>query len=154
MSILSGTQARARIAKFSVEWPGLSSVGRTLLVSSLGIVGISAPAFAQEVAAPQSPGSGFSSTLMLMVVLFGVMWLFMILPGQRREKERKAMLAALGKGDEVVTNSGILGTIVGVKDKTVVLKVSDDPVTKMEFLRAAISQVSAKQGEKDAKETK
>jgi preprotein translocase subunit YajC len=46
------------------------------------------------------------------------------------------MLTQLTKGDRVVTNSGILGTIVGIKDNIVVLKVSEE--TKMEFLKSAI----------------
>ena len=47
------------------------------------------------------------------------------------------MLTQLAKGDRVVTSAGIIGTIVGIKDNIVVLKVADD--TKMEFLKSAIA---------------
>lgn len=108
--------------------------------------------YAQDVAgqaAEAQQGPGMSSTIMFMIVIFGVMYMFLILPNQRREKERRRLLASLAKGDEVVTNGGICGTIVGLNEKTVVLKVSDNPVTKIEFVRGAVTQIasSAEEGE-------
>jgi len=86
-------------------------------------------------------------SIFFMVLIFGIMWFFLIRPNQQRDKERKAMLAALGKGDQVITQGGICGTIVGLNEKTVVLKVSDEPATKMEFIRGAISQISSREDE-------
>ena len=104
-------------------------------------------AFAQDSApAPQetvAQGPNMTSSIMFMLIIFAVMFFFIIMPNQRRDRRRKEMLAALTKGDKVVTSGGICGTIVGLNDKTVVLKVSDDPVTKMEFVRGAVSQVAA-----------
>ena len=105
---------------------------------------------AQGGANPQS-GAPLGGGLLFMVLIFGVMWLFLILPNQRREKERRKMLGSLGKGDKVVTSGGIYGTIVGLSDKTVVLRVSDDPPTKIEFARAAVAQVSSKEAGDDSK---
>jgi preprotein translocase subunit YajC len=42
---------------------------------------------------------------------------------------------------------GVCGSIVGLSEKTVVLRVSDDPVVKMEFLRSAVSQVTSREGQ-------
>ncbi|MCC6794278.1 MAG: preprotein translocase subunit YajC [Candidatus Hydrogenedentes bacterium] len=78
-----------------------------------------------------------------------VMWFFMLRPNQKREKERQAMLAGLSKGDKVIMASGIIGSIIGVTDKTVVLRVSEEPIVKMEFLRGSVSRVV-----KDEKESK
>ena len=78
-----------------------------------------------------------------------VMWFFMLRPNQKREKERQAMLAGISKGDKVIMASGIIGSIVGVTDKTVVLRVSEEPPVKMEFLRGSVSRVV-----KDEKESK
>lgn len=102
--------------------------------------------YAQDVAnqAAEAPqGTGFPP-FMFMIVIFGVMYLFLILPNQRREKARRRLLSSLNKGDEVITNGGICGTIVGLSEKTVVLKVSDSPVTKIEFVRGSVTQVSSK----------
>ena len=101
--------------------------------------------FAQDAAAQEAvpTGPNMSSSIMFMLIIFAVMWLLIILPNRRRDKQRREMLAALNKGDHVVTSGGMCGTIVGLNDKTVVLKVSEDPVTKIEFVRSAISQVAS-----------
>jgi len=94
---------------------------------------------------PQGPGGSF---IFIMLAMFAIMYFLLIRPNQKRERERRAMLGALAKGDRVVTNGGVCGTIVGLNEKTVVLKVSDDPVTKIEFVRGAIAQVD-QQDERD-----
>lgn len=84
---------------------------------------------------------GGPGTLMFMLVFFAIFYFLLIRPNQKREKERQRMLASLGKGDKVITSGGILGTIVGLSEKTAVVRVSDDPSVKLEFLRGAISRV-------------
>jgi len=61
------------------------------------------------------------------------------------------MLEALKKGDRVVSIGGIRGTVVSVKDQTVVLKVDDN--TKLEFTKSAISTV-VEQGKEEASSSK
>jgi preprotein translocase subunit YajC len=85
-----------------------------------------------------------------LILIFAVFWFLMIAPNRKRDRERKAMLAALSKGDSVITAGGVCGTIVGLTENTVVLKVSDDPPTKIEFLRSSVSQNAPK----EASETK
>ena len=100
----------------------------------------SAVAHAQDptaIAPAAGGGMGMFGSMLPLIAIFAVMWFFMSMPQQRRE-----MLASIAKGDRVVTNGGICGTIVGLHEKTVVLKVSDDPPTKIEFVRSAISQVT------------
>ena len=99
-------------------------------------------------AAPSSPLGGM---LPLLVIFFAIMYFLLIRPNQKRERERRNMLSSLSKGDEVVTNGGICGTILGLNEKTVVLKISDDPLTKVEFLRGAVSQVAQRDSEEKSK---
>lgn len=87
------------------------------------------------------PGSPFGNMFPFMILMFAIFYFLLIRPQTKRERARKEMLASLSKGKSVVTSGGICGTIVGLNEKTVVLKVSDDPVTKMEFVRGAISQI-------------
>ena len=94
----------------------------------------------------EGPGGGFSPIYFL-VIMFGVMYFFLIRPQQVKEKKRREMLSALSKGDHVVTNGGLMGTIVGLNDRTVVLKVSENPLTKIEFVRGAVSQVAAEESD-------
>ena len=100
-------------------------------------------AYAQDTAPEGTSSQGFGSMLPFFILMFGVFYFLLIRPNQKRERAKRELLAALAKGDQVITNGGICGTIVGLNDKTVVLKVNDDPVTKIEFLRPAITQVVA-----------
>lgn len=75
------------------------------------------------------------------ILVFIVMYLLLIRPQQQQQKKAAEMLKALKKGDRVVTSGGILGTVVGVDDAKVVLKVSEE--VKLEFLKSAVVQVVA-----------
>ncbi len=90
-------------------------------------------------ASPQGGGAGGSgmSLLLMFGLIIAVMYFFMIRPQQKREKQRQKMISELKKGDKVLTSSGIFGTIWGIKDNVIVLKVDED--VKMEFLKTAIS---------------
>jgi preprotein translocase subunit YajC len=102
-----------------------------------------------------SPRPGFGGSFFpFLILMFVVMYFLMIRPNQKREKERRNMLGALAKGDKVVTTGGICGTVVGVNDKTVVLKVSDEPVTKIEFVRSAVAQVTKDGADEKASDAK
>lgn len=84
-------------------------------------------------------GSPWGSLLPMLIAFIAIMYFLMIRPQQKREKERRAMLGALAKGDKVVTSGGICGTVVGLSENHVVLKVDDD--VKIEFVRSAVAQV-------------
>lgn len=97
---------------------------------------------AAEVANDNAGGSGFAGSLtmflpLLLIIL--IMYIFMIRPQNKKQKEMQKMIAALKKGDKVVTIGGIHGTISQAKDKTVIVKVDDG--TKIEFNRTAIASV-------------
>jgi preprotein translocase subunit YajC len=92
-------------------------------------------------------GSPFNSMIFMLVAFFAIMYFLTIRPNQKKEKARRDMLASLAKGDEVITSGGICGTVVGLSEKTVVLRVSDDANVKIEFLRGAISQVTSREGQ-------
>jgi preprotein translocase subunit YajC len=79
----------------------------------------------------------------MMVIVMGIFYFLLILPQQRRQKQLKAMLAALKTGDKVVTSGGIYGTIAGIDGdtNTVILKVADQ--VKIRVARSAIAQVEA-----------
>jgi len=72
----------------------------------------------------------------LIIVIF---YLLLIRPQQKRQKEHKTMLESLRKGDRVITNSGMFGTIVGFNEKEniVVLKIAEE--VKIEMLKSSIA---------------
>lgn len=76
-------------------------------------------------AAPATQGSSASMWIMLALV-FVVMWFFMIRPQRKQQKELQAFRDGLKKGDKVVTVGGIYGTVVEVKDNSLLLEVDRD----------------------------
>jgi len=97
-------------------------------------------------------GGGGLINLLPILLLFVILYFFMIRPQNKRQKETQRMLAALEKGDKVVTIGGIHGVIQTVREHSVVLKVDEN--CKVEFSRSAISSVEAKgKGEKDSGES-
>jgi len=83
-------------------------------------------------------GGGLTAFLPLILIVV-VFYFLLIRPQTKRQKEHKMLLSNLAKGDKVVTNSGMLGTIVGIDDKEnkVVLKVAEN--VKIEFLKSSIA---------------
>src|SRR3954462_11628454 len=56
------------------------------------------------------------SPIVMMLVMFGIFYFILIRPQVRKQREHTAMLAKLGKGDEVITRGGVIGKITGVSD--------------------------------------
>lgn len=80
-------------------------------------------------AAPAQPNPLMS--LVPFVLIFVVFYFLMIKPQKKRMEEEQKMVAALQKGDEVVTKSGIIGTISGLNDKVVTLELEKGAQIKM-----------------------
>ena len=90
--------------------------------------------------APTGPQSLFASPLVFLA-LMGIMMYFVVFrPQQQRAKQQAKLLAALKSGDDVVTTSGIVGTVVSVKEKTVTLRSAD---SKFEVTKASIVEVTS-----------
>ena len=83
-------------------------------------------------------GGGPSGLLTVgwMVGLFVIMYFFLIRPQQRQAKQQRELLTQLKKGDDVITQSGILGKIHSVADKFVVLEIASG--VKIRVLKSAI----------------
>ena len=85
-------------------------------------------------------GSPFVTFIPLLLV-FVIFYFLIIMPQRKRQRALDAMLDNLKSGDKVVTSGGIYGTIVSVRDdkRTVQLKISENPVIRVEVARTAIS---------------
>ncbi len=90
---------------------------------------------------PPAQGSPITSILFL-VVFFAIMWLLIIRPQQKRLKEHQALIAALVKGDEVVTSGGVVGKITNLDESFVALEVADGVTLNVQ--RSAIANVLPK----------
>lgn len=91
-------------------------------------------------------GFGFGSlgSLPLLVIMFVAMYLLLIVPNQRKQKQWQTMLSQLKSGDKVTTNGGMRGTIVNVKDDVLVIRTAPDGV-KFEIVRSAIAAVTSEE---------
>jgi preprotein translocase subunit YajC len=90
---------------------------------------------------------GSLGQLALPLLFFVALYFLMIAPNQRKQKKWQEMLSQLKSGDQVTTNGGIRGTILNVKDDSVVLRVQPDGV-KLEFVKSAIASLTTAE-EKD-----
>ena len=93
--------------------------------------------------APQGGDGGGSmvSTLIMFGAIFAIFYFMIIRPQQKKAKEREALLSALNKGDKVVTNGGMHGTIAGLDDKTCLIDFGNN--IKIKFDRSAVSTVES-----------
>ena len=86
-----------------------------------------------------SAGGSLVTTIITFGAIILIFYFLIIRPQRKRDKEAKEMLAAIKKGDKIVTIGGIRGTVAVVKESTVIVKVDDN--TRIEFSKNAISSV-------------
>ncbi|MCI1779313.1 MAG: preprotein translocase subunit YajC [Bacteroidales bacterium] len=96
----------------------------------LTILQASAPKAAQ--------GGGTWSFLIMMILIFVVMWLLMIRPQQKKQKELAKFRNSLKKGDKVVTVGGLYGTVIEIKEGTPYLMISVDTNVKLKIDRNSV----------------
>lgn len=96
-------------------------------------------------------GPSFLISMAPFILMFLIMYLLLIRPQQKRQRDQQRMLDDLQNGDKVVTQGGIIGTISGLKADVVTVRVADN--VKLEVQRSSISRVmSSKKGAKELKE--
>jgi preprotein translocase subunit YajC len=80
-------------------------------------------------------------TFIPLLLVFVLFYFLIIVPQRKRQRAIDTMLDNLKSGDKVVTNGGIYGTIVSIRDdkRTMQLKISENPVVRVEVARTAIS---------------
>lgn len=109
------------------------------------------PAYAQSA----DPTGGLVSLLPL-VLIFVVFYFILIRPQQKKAKEHREMLAALKKGDRVVTGGGVIATVVRVAPDSdeVILEIAKNPQVRVTVVKNTISSVLREEAEAAAKEAK
>ncbi len=89
----------------------------------------------------QAQGNNWSFPL-LMVLMFGVMYFFMIRPQQKKAKDQKKFTEEIKKGDYVVTIGGLHGRVAEIEDDTFILEVERG--ARIKFSKSAVSMESTK----------
>lgn len=93
------------------------------------------------------------STFLSLGLIVAVFYFFILRPQQKREKASQKMRASLEVGDDIITIGGIVGTVVSIKEDTLVIETSGDR-NKMRITRWAIQQNTTPKGNEPAKSSK
>ena len=122
-----------------LQWRVASIVAFFLFFTEFDV--LISSAFAQT--APAAAGGGDSALLSMLplVLMFVVLYFLMIRPQMKRQKEQRAMIDALQKGDEVVTIGGVLGKIETISETYMTIVVAQG---QMQVERAAVARVLPK----------
>ena len=101
------------------------------------------------------PGTAILRSLP-MFLMMGVLFYFLLIrPQMKQEKERKALVSAVRKNDEVVTAAGIIGTVAKVDENEVVIKIDENANVRMRVLKSSIVRVvPPKDADGESKEDK
>ena len=97
---------------------------------------------AQEGAEPEAPGGieglfAQNGQMIMLVLMFAAIYFLLIRPMGKRRKDQQRLVSSLKKGDEVITNGGILGRVHAVDDRFVALEVSDK--VRIRILKAQVA---------------
>lgn len=95
------------------------------------------PAYAQGLGG----GDAFTSFVPL-ILIFVIFYFFLIRPQQKKAKEHKGMLAALRRGDQVITQGGVYGKVIKVKDDEAEVEIADG--VKVRVVKGTIAAVVSK----------
>ncbi|WP_347138610.1 preprotein translocase subunit YajC [Paracoccus sp. SSK6] len=96
------------------------------------------PAYAQAAAGGANAGAAFAQFIPL-ILIFAIMYFLMIRPQQKRVKQHREMVAALKKGDQVVTQGGIIGKVASVRDEELEVEIATG--VRVRVVRGTVSQV-------------
>ena len=100
-----------------------------------------ATAYAQDATGGLLGGLGGAGQFLPLILIFGVFYFLLIRPNQQAQKALKASLAALKRGDRVVTGGGILGTVQVVREGTSEVEVEIAPNVRVSVVRETINSV-------------
>ena len=82
--------------------------------------------------------------IMPLILVFGIMYFLLIRPQQRKLRDHQAMVAALRRGDQVVTSGGLIGKVTKVKDEVGEVEVEIAPGVNVRVVRSTVSSVLSK----------
>jgi preprotein translocase subunit YajC len=106
-----------------------------------------APPSAAPSSSSPGPGSIFGNPIFFAVAMILLTWALFLRPQQRREKEQKAMLSQVEKGDAIVTTGGVHGRVTGVTDDVLTVEIA--PNVRVKLQRSAVASRTPGKGEGD-----
>lgn len=91
-------------------------------------------------------GGGLGGAIFPMLLIFGVFYLLLIRPQQKKQRELQATIAQLKSGDKVITTGGVIGVITTVRDTSFLIRSADKTI--LEIARTSVAGVDSEEEEK------
>ncbi len=93
----------------------------------------------------QASGGGGMTMLFFWVLILGAIWFFVFAPQRKKQKQHKQMIEELSTGDDVITSSGIFGTITNVKEDRFIVRIAEGTKVEIQktFIQAKVSSDTA-----------
>jgi preprotein translocase subunit YajC len=117
-------------------------------------------AFAQETAtattqaaASATGAPGILESMLPLVLIFVIFYFMLIRPQQKRLKAHQALVAALKKGDKVITNGGLIGTVYRVEEKENIVVLEVAPEVRVKITRNSIAEIKDGSAKTETKKT-
>jgi preprotein translocase subunit YajC len=126
-------------AEDTASAPPVIAPGQPAAVQNVNPAATATTATTAVAAAPAAPQQSLLGMAMPFVIMLAVMYFLMIRPQQKKMKEHQGMIGSLKDGDEVITSSGIIGTIQGMSEKVVTLEIAKN--VHMKVLKSQVNQV-------------
>jgi len=95
---------------------------------------------AYAMGAPGGDAGGFGM-LMPLIIMFGIFYFLIIRPQQKKQRDHREMIAAVKKGDKIITNGGLHGVVTGVSDSTLTIEIA--PKIRVKVARGFVASVTA-----------
>jgi len=114
----------------------MKNIIRSIFTSIAALLALTTPAFAEG----SSPANSFTQLIPLILIML-IFWFLLIRPQQKRAKEHRSMVESLKKGDKVMTNGGIFGTVTDVKEDYLKVEIADG--VRIKIQRDAVASLAA-----------
>jgi preprotein translocase subunit YajC len=107
------------------------------MIAVVGLIDLGTPVLLAQA----SPSPGLLGGILPLILIMVIFYFLMIMPAQRRQKKVAEMLRNLKTGDKIITSGGMYGTIVGLEDDSVQLRIAEQ--VKIKLSRSAIAGLQA-----------
>ncbi len=92
---------------------------------------------------------GMMALIVPFALMFGILYLLIIRPQKKKQKQLQEMITNVRKNDNVVTVGGVHGVVVSVKEKEVIIRVDDSKDVKLKIDKSALTSVSVPKGDRE-----
>jgi preprotein translocase subunit YajC len=123
-----------------------------MLIGSFDLMGLATPILIFAMGSPppgtqQNPTGSAIQSLLIMGVMMALLYVVLLRPQTKRQKELAERIKTIRKGDKIITTGGVIAEVITVKDKSLSIRSAD---AKFEITRSAVAEITERSGEATA----